>query len=1356
MHGHGASPSQDSVLARLAREHGIERSYTDIGGQTHAASPDALRAVLAALGVDADTDEQAQAQLKLASARRWNRPLEPVVVAWEGEGSLTLHLPEHAQDSRFSLTVQGDAGQPPVVVRGRLDDHPVATSDTVDGTRFVARQLRLPERLALGYHRVTLEVQSSPAVRGEAVLLSAPRQAYAPKGFESRRAWGLFCPLYSLHGDRSPGAGDLGDLRTLMEWTSERGGSVVGTLPLLAGFLREPFEASPYAPASRLAWNELYLHLESVPEYQASAKAKAAYEGAEAEAERARLRALPQVAYREQMAFKRTALEAMAERCFASQSDRTTALRQFAAQRPEIDEYAQFRAVGDKFETVWPQWPRPLRQGLLGQGDYRTADYRYHLYVQWLMHEQLSALATQKPKGSLGLYLDLPVGVNGCGFDIWRHPEVYVRGLSTGAPPDALFSGGQNWGFPPLHPERLRDNGYAHLIDVIRNHLRYAGVLRIDHVMGLHRLYVIPQGASAKEGIYVRYRPQELYAIITIESHRARCLVVGEDLGTVPDAVRESMARHRIHNMHVVQYVAQADEHAELPEAPSTSVAGINTHDMPPFAAYWTGSDIDERAALGWLTKEQVHAEHHERGRLRANLRRHLAADGGTGGSLPPDSDATETLRACLRHLGRSPAPLALINLEDLWGETEPQNVPGTYLERPNWRRRAAVGLSQLDEHPEVLASVAELDAARRGTRPKIGAVRHDVAAITQDDCYLLAEGTHERLYDVLGAHPAQVDGVDGTRFSVWAPSAHYVAVIGDFNGWDRGAHPLAVIGGSGVWQGFIPGVGPGALYKLHIAGPNGWSQDKADPFAFRSELPPRTASVVTRSEYRWNDDDWMKARPGQQSLHAPMSIYEVHLGSWRRVPEEGDRMLSYREVAPRLVEHCLAHGFTHVELMPVMEHPFYGSWGYQVTGYFAPTARYGRPDDLRFLVDALHQAGIGVIVDWVPSHFPVDAHGLAFFDGTHLFEHADPRQGFHPDWNSAIFNYGRHEVRSFLISSALYWLDEFHMDGLRVDGVASMLYLDYSREEGQWVPNEHGGRENLAAIALLRRLNEAVYRNFPGAQTIAEESTAWPMVSRPTDAGGLGFGLKWDMGWMHDTLQYMAREPVHRGWHQDELTFRMLYAFTENYVLSLSHDEVVHLKGSMIGKMPGDGWQKFANLRLLYGYMWGQPGKKHLFMGQEFGQGREWDHDRSLDWHLLDHPLHQGLSRWVGDLNQLYRQLPSLHQWDNDPRGFTWIDFRDAEHSVYSFMRHGEHGGITIVVLNFTPVPRHDYRVGVPRAGHWQERLNSDATVYGGSGVGNPGGVQAESEGAHGQPHSVRLSLPPLGVLFLHQSGHG
>jgi len=624
---------------------------------------------------------------------------------------------------------------------------------------------------------------------------------------------------------------------------------------------------------------------------------------------------------------------------------------------------------------------------------------------------------------------------------------------------------------------------------------------------------------------------------------------------------------------------------------------------------------------------------------------------------------------------------------------------------------------------------------------------------LTDHDIFLFKEGTHARLAEKLGAHITRRDGQDGVHFAVWAPNAAAVSVKGDFNGWNNQSHLMTVRGdGSGVWEGFVPGIVSGACYKYRICSrEGGYEVDKADPCGVFSEVPPRTGSRVWDTAYEWSDDDWMAQRQAANALDAPMSIYEVHLGSWRRVPEDGNRSLSYRELAPQLADHMRDMGFTHVELLPVTEHPFFGSWGYQTTGYFAPTSRQGTPQDLMYLIDHLHQAGIGVILDWVPSHFPSDEHGLAYFDGTYLYEHADPRQGYHPEWNSAIFNYGRNEVRSFLISSALYWLDKYHIDGLRVDGVASMLYLDYGRQAGEWIPNEHGGRENLAAMQFLRSLNEAVYRDHPDTLTIAEESTAWPMVSRPVYMGGLGFGMKWNMGWMHDTLQYFQQDPVFRKFHHEKLTFSIWYAFTENFVLPLSHDEVVHGKGSLIGKMPGDEWQQFANLRLLYGHMWAHPGKKLLFMGGEFAQRREWQHDESLEWHVMQYPLHGGMQRWMGDLNRCYRSEPALYQRDFSGDGFSWVDFHDWEDSVISFMRHGNRPEDSVlVVCNFTPVPRQNYVVGVPRGGYWKEIINSDAVIYGGSGMGNLGGVEA----AQGHYHSLSLNLPPLGVVYLKQAG--
>jgi 1,4-alpha-glucan branching enzyme len=637
----------------------------------------------------------------------------------------------------------------------------------------------------------------------------------------------------------------------------------------------------------------------------------------------------------------------------------------------------------------------------------------------------------------------------------------------------------------------------------------------------------------------------------------------------------------------------------------------------------------------------------------------------------------------------------------------------------------------------------------------ELSPVRYDVSLLTAEDFYLFNEGSHFRIYEKMGAHLVESNGTTGTVFSVWAPNATRVSVIGNFNGWNPQSHQLQARGSSGIWEGFIPGVGKGTLYKFHLDSTKHQHEtEKTDPVGLFAEQPPRTASVVWDLDYTWNDAAFLEKRAGLNSLHAPMSIYEVHLGSWMRVPEEHNRSLTYREIAPRLAEYVNQLGFTHVELLPIMEHPFYGSWGYQTTGYFAPTARYGTPQDFMYLVDYLHQRGIAVILDWVPSHFPSDGHGLAFFDGTHLFEHSDSRQGFHPDWKTFIFNYGRSEVRSFLMSSAMFWLDKYHADGLRVDAVASMLYLDYSRKQGEWIPNKFGGRENLEAIDFLRRFNLEAYKEHPDIQTFAEESTSYPMVSRPTYLGGLGFGMKWDMGWMHDTLQYFSQDPIYRQYHHNKLTFRMLYSFHENFVLPLSHDEVVHGKGSLIGKMPGDEWQRFANLRLLFAYMFAQPGKKLLFMGCEFGQYREWSHDRSLDWDVLEYPLHRGLLNWVEQLNRVYRSESPLHRFDNDPKGFEWVDCNDAPTSVISLLRKGEGDeNPVLVACNFTPVPRLGYMVGVPTGGYWKELLNSDAREYGGSGSGNMGGAEALPMSTHGRPYSLRLTLPPLGALFLRKA---
>jgi len=627
------------------------------------------------------------------------------------------------------------------------------------------------------------------------------------------------------------------------------------------------------------------------------------------------------------------------------------------------------------------------------------------------------------------------------------------------------------------------------------------------------------------------------------------------------------------------------------------------------------------------------------------------------------------------------------------------------------------------------------------------------VSLFTDYDIELIKAGVHFKLYEKFGSHIIDVNGVTGTYFAVWAPNAAFVSVIGNFNGWNRETHPMNVRwDGSGIWELFIPNLGVGEYYKYFIKNSNGYSAENGDPYAIHWETPPNTASIVWNKNYKWNDKKWMNDRRKEHVINKPISIYEVHIGSWRRKDGDDNRLLTYADMARELPSYCVYMGYTHVELLPVMEHPFYGSWGYQVTGYYAPSSRYGTPQDFMHLVDELHRAGIGVILDWVPSHFPHDEHGLSYFDGTHLYEHEDPQKGYHPDWHSYIFNYGRNEVRAFLIANAIYWLDMYHIDGLRVDAVASMLYLDYSREAGKWTPNEYGGNENLEAISFLKQFNDAVHHHFPDVITIAEESTAWPMVTRPTAAGGLGFDLKWMMGWMHDILFYFQLDPIYRKYHQDKLTFSIVYAFSEKYVLPLSHDEVVHGKYSLLKKMPGDRWQQFANLRLLYGYMYGHPGAKMLFMGDEFAQDHEWRHDQSLDWHENNDAANTGIQTLVKDLNQLYTK-PELYQNNYTPPGYEWIDFNDRENCVISWMRKSETGSFLVFICNFTPVVRRNYRLGMPAPGYYAELLNTDSHKYGGSNVINHG-LETAPIARHGRTHSLSLTLPPLATIVLAYNG--
>jgi alpha-1,4-glucan:alpha-1,4-glucan 6-glycosyltransferase/4-alpha-glucanotransferase len=1313
-----------AALVDLAVRHGVETSYVDIEGVERTASPDALIQILRGLGVPIDDPRDAADLGRRESSMRWHRRLEPVVVAWDGRGSIVVRVPEEMSDHTFRLRVRTEGGET-LSVDGALGRGPVVEAIDLEGRRHVARRLPLPEALPIGYHEIELEIgqTSDPET---ALLVCAPRRVHAadraaleasaedPADRAQDRTWGLFVPLYALHGRRSRGIGDLTDLRELIGWVGDRGGSVVGTLPLLAAFLDDPCEPSPYAPVSRLAWNEIYLDPAELPEVREDPSLRARWQGPDDSPLGAH------VDFAAVMARKRAVLEPAAARCHASGGKRRDDLEVFRRARPELDQYARFRAVGERLRRPWPRWPEALRSGAVPDDAFDRSSYHYHLYVQWCLHQQLLDLGTRARGTGLGLYLDLPIGVHAHGFDTWRDPEAFVHGLSTGAPPDTLFAGGQNWAFPPLHPERLRADRYRHVIEVLRNHLRYAGVLRIDHVMGLHRLYMIPDGAPATQGVYVRYRPEELYAILSLESHRAKTVLIGENLGTVPPAVQHAMDAHGVHGMHVVQYAVRDDRGRALPPPSSGEVASLNTHDMPPFRGFWQGHDIEVRRDLGWTDEQASSREHAARRALRGALRRFF----GEELALSPDADADEVLRASLVHLARSDARLVLVTLEDLWGELESQNVPGTYREHPNWCRRARHPVETWSRMPEVTEVLREIDRARRIHRADVE-VHHGVTELDDATARAWRAGTHERIDGVLGAHPHEHRGQRGTLFAVWAPSAERVSVIGDWTGWKPDRCPLRRSGESGIWEGFVVGVEPGDTYKIHLAR-GAYSVEKADPVAFRAELAPRSASIVTELEHAWGDQAWMDRR--RHDPAHPMSIYEVHLGAWRRVPEERNRVLGYRELAEALADHVERLGFTHVQLMPLTEHPAHDGWGCEPTGLFAPTSRHGTPSGLMSLVDHLHRRGIGVLFDWVATRLSAVGHGLARFDGTPLFERPG---GF-------TFDHGRPEVRSFLVSSACYWVEQFHADGLRTS-----------------LPERIS--EDPDAIAFLRQLNDALSRRNPGICTMAEPAAAAPMVAQPTNVGGLGFDYRWDATWRDEILQYMARDPIHRRYHHDVLTTAAARAADENRVLAFSHDIVRRDRGSLAASMPGDSWHKLANLRLLYGYAWTQPGKKLLFMGHELGQWNPWSHDRSIDWHLLDDPAHRGIVQWVGDLNRLYRREPALHELDCPTtagvEGLEWIEALDAERSVLAYMRHaldGRHDDGILVVCNFTPVVRHAYRVGVRHGGTWYEILNSDAEVYGGRGVGNFGRIDAVAESTHDRPHTLSLTLPPLSVLVL------
>ncbi len=1167
------------------------------------------------------------------------------------------------------VIVAWDGTTAPIALEGTPDRLDVRLVDPIGGEREWAIDLsidgpflRLPQLDQVGRYSLTIERSRAEAV--SAIVLSAPRVGVVPAVVE--RSWGVFAPTAALRrADTTRAVGDLADLRALADAVAPIGARAISTLPLLATGSGARFDASPYRPVSRAMWNELHLDLDRIAaEFDVVVPAHLGV-GTRTDPE-GELRRV------------HTVLDALADLRVPD------AMTTFLTRRPDVEDYARWRAA-------------------LEPDDPTTA--ARHRWAQYLADAQIAALADHLHAREQFLYLDLPVGAHPDGFDSERHHDAFARDVSIGAPPDTFFAEGQSWGLPATHPEHT--GALVELLEwCLDHHFRHARMLRIDHVLGFHRQWWVPNGAAPTHGAYVRQPADVLWATALLCAARHGAAIVGENLGTVPTETNDAIVDHGVSGMFVAQWELADHTTALRRPVPRGTVASLDTHDTPTWATAW-GTHIDAHA-------------HPESAITSAQAR-----------------------DAVLTTLGRSAARVVVVDVADLWDEAEPHNVPGG-IDPDSWRRRHRHTVDEIQS--SFLEPLRLLEHARTETT-QVSNDNHSLS-FGPLDRHLFAEGSHELLHTVLGAHARVHDGVAGTVFAVWAPNARAIDVRGDWNGWSGDA--LARVADTGVWEAFVPGAAEGHRYKYAVTGADGAVVDKADPCARADELPPGNASIIHVDHHEWRDDAWMADRAERNAPHAPMSIYEVHLGSWRRVPDDGDRMLTYREAAPLLIAHCHEYGFTHVELLPVMEHPYGGSWGYQVTGFFAPTARHGSPDDLRALVDELHRAGIGVLLDWVPAHFPDDAHGLARFDGTALYEHADPREGRHPDWGSLIFNYGRNEVQSFLVSNAVFWLEEFHIDGLRVDAVASMLYRDYSRATGEWVPNAFGGRENLEAIAFLRRCAQAVRGRFPDALFVAEESTAWPGVTTPVEWGGLGFTHKWDLGWMHDTLTHLHRDPVHRKWHHDELTFRAMYAQSEHFVLPLSHDEVVHGKGSLLTKMPGDRWQQFANLRLLHGLQHATPGKKLLFMGGEFAQAREWSHEGSLDWHLLDDPAHEGIGRWVAHLNRLHCEYPALHRLDHEPTGFEWIDCDDAEHNVLVWLRNsGDPADAVIVVAHTTPVPIEGYRIGLPFDGRWSCIANSDDTAFGGSGYRCPGVLEAEAVAWQGRAQSALVTLPPLAITM-------
>ncbi|OFO40459.1 4-alpha-glucanotransferase [Neisseria sp. HMSC075C10] len=1419
------------TLEQQALEAGIDLGYYDINGTYHATQPEVLESIVAVLDKSKPDSDGLY--------------LNTMVAHENGEESLQMPSEFHGAEA--------------VVLIDEADEYQTLTLYPGDNDTL---WIKLPQ-LACGYYTLSAETGGKCCL---VRLIVAPESVYQPKLLANGgRMNGLTMHLYSLRSERNWGIGDFTDLLNLMKYAAEKKLDFVGINPLHALFTSKPAFASPYSPSSREWLNPIYLDIEKVGAFTYNEQLKNWLAQPKIRQRIAALRITETVTYTAVWACKRDALH-MAfnafeqDTCEAAANERA-AFEAFVLEKGEaLQGFGLFEALDQYYsrpgQVGWQSWPSEFHQPD-GEAVEKFArsherEIRFYMWLQWLCAEQLREVnqAAAEYGVKLGIYGDLAVGVARGSADTWLNRQDYCMDVSVGAPPDPLGPTGQNWNLPPLNPLMLKHTGYEKFAHLLRENMRLYGVLRIDHVMALCRLWWVLNDKTADFGAYVHYDAEVTFAILALESRRNRCVIIGEDLGTVPDQARYLLNRYQVFS-YKVMYFSKGWNGFQLPEEyPEQAITVISTHDVAPLAGYWTGKDLDTMFKLGTLPDAAAfQTALDEREHDKADLLDKLKYTGCLGADVQMPAKADETLLAALHKYGAlSRSKLYAVQLENLLGVIDNLNVPGVTEGYPNWAQKMPVSLEDFLQHRLMGGQLAIIDEVRMKTNSQIktyheldqierdtveslflathsdlfaylgrhrlaegdevvrvlipGAVSVDIvnrhsgelivpsekidergffvavlpddapdyalsirytedsepvieedpyhfsSALQDMDSWLLAEGKHLRPYETLGAHFAELDGVKGVRFAVWAPNAQRVSVIGEFNNWDGRRHVMRFHRDNGIWDIFIPAVKLNALYKFEIRDANGDVREKADPYAFGAELRPTTASIV-RGLPDEVEEPAFRARAN--AIDAPISIYEVHLGSWKRNPEN-NFWLTYEELAKELVAYVKDMGFTHIEFLPVSEYPFDGSWGYQATGLYAPTSRFGSPEELRALIKAAHDEGISVILDWVVGHFPTDDHGLAKFDGTALYEHADPREGYHQDWNTLIYNFGRNEVKNFLQGNALYWIERFGFDGIRVDAVASMIYRNYSRKDGEWIPNQYGGHENLEAIAFLRDTNTMLKEEVPAATEIAEESTSFANVTRQE---GLNFSFKWNMGWMNDTLRYMMEDPINRKYHHNKMTFGMMYQYSENFVLPLSHDEVVHGKRSLLGRMPGDCWQQFASLRAYYGFMYGFPGKKLLFMGSEFAQGREWNYNEGLDWFLLEQEggWHKGVQDFVRELNHVYKDTAPLYQLDQWPEGFEWLVADDGDNSVFVFERRDREGNRVIVISNFTPVVREGYRFGVNSAGEYREILNSDDLHYKGSGVSAGATVKTEEVWSHGKPNSLSVTVPPLATVYLYQA---